>query len=138
MPKHLTYGIYWRSRAGELFPGRRQRRRPLDALAYMMFRSWSLAVHIFGERTTRSVRRVEVSKKQQTNYSGHHEKAHVGRGGADRAGLVQGPGRARDSGTAPIIFAGTPPRSRRTSAWAEETTATQLEDTESKRSKNWL
>ena len=36
LPDHLTYGVYWRSRAGELFPGRRQRRRPLDALAYRM------------------------------------------------------------------------------------------------------
>ena len=34
LPNRFTYGVYWRSRAGELFPGRRQRRRTLDALAH--------------------------------------------------------------------------------------------------------
>ena len=79
----------------------------------------------FGERKTRSeVRRVEVSDKQQTtNYSGNHEKAPVGRGGSDRAVVVQRQGRTRDSGTAPTGFAGTPLRGGRTSARAEETTA---------------
>ena len=48
------------------------------------------------------MRRVEVSNRQQTNYSGNREKAPVGRGGGDRAVVVQGLGRARDSGTAPI------------------------------------
>ena len=53
----------------------------------------------FGERTIRGeVRRVDVSNRQQTNYYGH--QAPVGRGGGDRAVVVQGPGRTRDSGTA--------------------------------------
>ena len=77
----------------------------------------------FGERKTRGeVRRVDVSNRQQTTYSGHHEKAPVGRGGGDRA-----PGREQESGTAPISSAGTPPRGGTTSARAEETTATWLE-----------
>ena len=66
------------------------------------------------------------------------EKASVVRGSGDRAVVVQGQGRTRDSGTAPIGFAGTPPRGGRTSAWAEETTPTWLEDTDSKRSRDWL
>ena len=82
----------------------------------MMFRSWSLAVQIW----MREVRRVEVSNRQQTNCSGH-------------AVLVQGLGRARDSGTAPISFAGTPPRGGRTSSLAEETAATRLEEVPSRR-----
>ena len=81
----------------------------------------------FGERKTRGeVRRAEVSNRQQTNYSGHHEEAPVGRGGGDRAVVVQGPGRARDGGTAPIGSAGTPLREGRSSARAEESTATWL------------
>ena len=44
----------------------------------------------FGERRTRGeVRRVEVSNRQQTDYSGHHEKAPVGRGGGDRTVVVR-------------------------------------------------
>ena len=90
-----------------------------------------------GERQTRGeVRRVEVSNRQQTNYSGHHQKAPVGRCGGDRACAVQGPGRARDSWTAPVSFAGTPLRGGRTSARAEETAATWLEEIPSRR--NWL
>ena len=33
LPNHLTYGVYWRSRARELVPVRRWRRRTVDALA---------------------------------------------------------------------------------------------------------
>ena len=88
----------------------------------------------FGERKTRGeVRRVEVSDRQQTNFSGHHEKAPVGRGGGDRAVVVQGQGRTRDGGTAPIGFAGTPTRGGRTSCRAEEKTPTRLEEVPSRR-----
>ena len=55
------------------------------------------------------------------------------KGGSDRAVVVQEPGRARDGGTAPIGFAGTPLRGGRTSARAEETTATWLEEIPSQR-----
>ena len=117
----------------------RWRRRLVDALAHRMRHEDDVSIMVsgrpdFGERKTRGeVRRVEVSNRQQTNYSGHHEKAPVGQGGGDRAVVVQGPGRARDSGTAPICFAGTPPRGGRTSARAEETIATWLEEIPSRR-----
>ena len=52
LPNHWTYRVYWRSRAGEMFPGPRQRRRPLDALAHRM-----------RHEARGQVRRVEVSKQ---------------------------------------------------------------------------
>ena len=122
---HLTYGVYWRSRAGELFLGRRRRRRHVDALAHRMRHEGDISIMVsgrpdFGERKTRGeVRRVEVSNRQQTNQSDHHEKAPVGRGGGDRVVVVQGSGRARDSGTAPISSARTPLQRGRTSARAK-------------------
>ena len=103
-------------------------RRRVDALARRMLREGDVSIMVsgspgFGERTTRSeVRRVGVSNRQQTNYFGSHEKAPVGRGGGDRALVVQGQGRTRDGGTAPIGSTGTPTRGGRTSARAKETT----------------
>ena len=133
LPNHLIYGVYWRSRAGELFSGPGQRRRPLDALAHRMRHEDDVSIMVsgrsdFGERKTRGeVRGVEVSNKQQTNFCGHHGKAPVGRGGSDRVVVIQGHGRTRNGGTAQISFAGTPLRGGRTSARAEETTALPLE-----------
>ena len=84
-------------------------------------------MHWHTECVTRLEARCEELKfqnRQQTDSSGHNEKAPVGGGGG---------GRARDSGTAPNSFAGTPPRGGRTSARAEETTATWLEEIPSRR-----
>ena len=79
---------------GELLPVRRWRRRPVDALSHRMRHVDDVSIMVsdcpdFGERKTRGeVRRVEVSNRQQTTYSGHHENAPVGRGGGDRAVVV--------------------------------------------------
>ena len=70
--------------------------------------------------TLSQVRRVEASDGQQTNYFDNHEKAPVGPGGSDKASVLQGQGRARDCGTAPVGSAGTPSRGGGTSAWKKE------------------
>ena len=108
-----------RSRAGELLHVGRWRRRLVHAVAHRMRYEDDVSIMVYGrpdpgERKTRSeVRRVEVSNQQQTtNYYDHHERASVGRVCSDRAVVVQGQGRTRDSGTGHR---------------AEETTATWLE-----------
>ena len=132
LPNRLAYGVCWRSRVGDLLPVRRWRRRPVDALARRTLREGDVSIMVsgspeFGERTTRSeVRREEASTKQQTNYFGNHENAPVGRGGGDRAVVVEGQGRTRDA--APIGTAGTLTRGGRTSAREKETTPTWLEE----------
>ena len=104
LPNHLTHGVSWRYRAGKLFLRRTWRRRPVEALAHRVRHEDDVSIMVsegrdFGERKIRGeVRRVDVSNRQQTNYYGH--QAPVGRGGGDRAVVVQGPGRTRDSGTA--------------------------------------
>ena len=48
---HLAYGVYWRSRGGELLPVRRWSRQSMhwhtERVMMVMFRSWSVAVQIF-------------------------------------------------------------------------------------------
>ena len=140
---NLAYGVYWRSRAGELLPVRRWRRRPVDAQAQRMRHEGDVSIKVSGnpefrERTIRSnVRRIEVSNRQQTNYLGNHEKAPTGRGGSDEAIVVQGQGRTRDGGTAPIGSAGPPTRGGRTSARAKKYSHLVGRGSESKRSRNW-
>ena len=112
LPNQVTFGVYWRCRAGELVARAKvetsasrctgTQKRHEDDVSIMVSGSPD-----FGERKTRGeVRRVEVSNRQQTNYSGHHEKAPFGRGGGDRAVIVQGQGRTRHGETAPIGFGG--------------------------------
>ena len=114
-------------------------RPPVDALAHRTRHQGDVSIMVsgspgFGERTTRGeVRRVEASNRQQTNYFGNREKAPVVRGGSDKAVVVEGTGRTRDSGTATIGFAGTPTRGGRTSARAKDTTPTWLEEVPSRR-----
>ena len=103
-----------------------------ECVMRMMFRSWSLACQI-GVRERLEARCEELKFQTGNRPTGHHEKASVGRGGHDRAVLFQGPGRARDGGTARIGSAGTPPRGGRTPARAEETTPTRLEEIPSRR-----
>ena len=136
---HLAHGVYWRSRAGELLPVRRWRRRTVGALANRMSHAGGFSIMVSGSpdfcaRTTRStVRGVEVPNRQRTSYFGNHEKTPVGRGGSDAAVVVQRQGRTRDGGTAPIGLAGTPTRGGRASARAKETTPTWLEEIPSRR-----
>ena len=109
---------------------------PVAALAHRMLHEGDVSIIVsdnpdFGERTTRSeVRRAEVSNRQQTNYFGNHEKAPVGRDGGDRAVVVQGQGRTRDGGTAPIGSSGTQTRGGRTSARAKRFRAEEIKELE--------
>ena len=77
---HLVYGVCWRSRARELLPFRRRRRRPADARAYRTLYEGDVPIMVsgspsLGKRLTPSqVRRVEASDGQQTNYFDNQEK----------------------------------------------------------------
>ena len=67
-PNHLAYGVYWRSRAGELLPVRRWRRRPAHALAHRMRYEDDVSVMVsgrpdFGERKTRSELKSQTSSR---------------------------------------------------------------------------
>ena len=81
LPNHLACGVHWRSRAGELLPVRRWRRRPVDALAHTILHRHKISIMIsnnqnFNKKTTRSkIQKVKVSNKRQTNYFGNHEKS---------------------------------------------------------------
>ena len=139
LPNHLTYGVSWRSGAGELLLVRIWRRRTLDAMAHRMRDKDDVSFMVsvrpgFGERKTQD----EVVSNRQTNCCGHHEKARVGQGGCDSAVVVREPARARDSGTAPITLAGTPLQGKKFSPGGRNYCRLAGRDTESKRSRNWL
>ena len=98
----------------------------------MMFPPWSLAVQILvRERLEGRCEELRLQTGNRPTTMANMKKASVGRGGGDRAIVVQGQGRTRDGGTAPIGSAGTPPRNSRQGA--EETTATWLEEIPSRR-----
>ena len=106
--------VHRRSRAGELLHVGRWRRRLVHAVAHRMRYEDDVSIMVYGRpdpseiKTRSEVRRVEVSNQPQTtNYYDHHEKASGGRGCSDRAVVVHGQGRTRDSGTGPNGFAGT-------------------------------
>ena len=48
LPHHLAYGVYWRSRAGDLLPVRRWKRRPVDALAHRMRHEDDVSIMVSG------------------------------------------------------------------------------------------
>ena len=47
-PNHLAYGVYWRSRAGDLLPVRRWKSRPVDALARRMLHEGDVSIMVSG------------------------------------------------------------------------------------------